>query len=125
MNSFRDCREKYQEPEDHKESVRTYREVAEIMTERGHPMTRETVYDIEQTALSKLKILLEGRELPKRTHKGTPIKGEKVWKAKLTEADIRQIRSRSDRGVDLAEEFGVSRKTICDIQKRRSWKHVK
>jgi hypothetical protein len=43
---------------------------------------------------------------------------------KLTEADIRLIRSGAETGKALAERFGVSVQTICDIRKRRSWAHI-
>lgn len=51
--------------------------------------------------------------------------GEKHYSTNLTESDVREIRSKKLAGKDLAVKFNVSRATICDIQKRRSWKHVK
>lgn len=42
----------------------------------------------------------------------------------LTEQDVRDIRASTERGCDLAERYRVTRASICDIQKRRSWKHL-
>lgn len=43
---------------------------------------------------------------------------------KLTPGNIREIRASSETGKALAERFGVTQQTICDIRKKRSWKHV-
>jgi hypothetical protein len=48
-------------------------------------------------------------------------------RAKLTESDVRQIRTLRASGVaitDLANEFGVSRRTIQSAAVGESWKHV-
>jgi len=45
--------------------------------------------------------------------------------AKLTESQVREIRSRTgESGPKLAKEFGVGHFLIYAIQKRRAWKHV-
>ena len=60
----------------------------------------------------------------------TPIKGNNRNKDKrgksnvFTEDDIRYIRNSSERSIDLAAKYGSNPQTICDIRKRRSWKHV-
>lgn len=54
-------------------------------------------------------------------------KGEHNIKAKLTEANVREIRAKpSYRGVinELADQFGVSTATIKEIRMRRLWKHI-
>ena len=65
------------------------------------------------------------------THLGIePVKGnhrnhDKRGKSDtFTEADIRYIRTSTDRSIDLAVKYGSNPQTICDIRKRRSWKHV-
>lgn len=48
-------------------------------------------------------------------------------RAKLTENDVKKIRQLLADGVKgsrIAEDFGVSPSIICEINKRRSWKHV-
>lgn len=50
--------------------------------------------------------------------------GQKAWKAKLTDDDVRAIRSSPARGCDLAAHYGVSRPAITRIRKRVVWKHV-
>lgn len=42
----------------------------------------------------------------------------------LTDDDVREIRKGIDRNSALAKRYGVTPATICDIQKRRSWRHV-
>lgn len=42
----------------------------------------------------------------------------------LTEDDVRYVRASNERGVDLAVRFGIAVQTVCDIRKRRSWKHI-
>lgn len=58
---------------------------------------------------------------------GTRIQGEECWAAKLTESDVRIIRSRYPRNAQktLAAQFRVSRATIGDVLLKRTWKHVK
>ena len=56
--------------------------------------------------------------------------GERNPKAKLTEADVREIRRIWDSSprhsmMGLPEQFGVSQSAIQFIVHRRSWKHVK
>jgi hypothetical protein len=66
------------------------------------------------------------REAEQRATHGR--KGIDHWHAKLTENDIRRIRSLvSDYGmrlIDLANIYGVSRATIAAIVARRRWRHV-
>jgi hypothetical protein len=55
------------------------------------------------------------------------INGERISSAKLTEAQVRIIRSRLRAGAKisaLAKEFTMSKRTICDIGNLRTWKHV-
>ncbi len=54
-------------------------------------------------------------------------KGSLHPQTSLTENDVRSIRRRfagGERNMHLADEFNVSRPTISDIVKRRSWKHI-
>ena len=56
---------------------------------------------------------------------GTDARGEKHGSAKLTAAQVLEIRRRStEKQCDLAKEFAVSRKTISDIINRRKWKNI-
>ena len=54
-------------------------------------------------------------------------RGEKHGLARLTDASVRSIRTMLGRGrsqTDIATEFGVARKTIYQIARGRTWKHV-
>lgn len=61
-----------------------------------------------------------------RQRYGIRPRGSKHWMARLSEADVRFIRSQ--RGLVkqglLAEQFGMSQTQISDIQLRKSWKHI-
>lgn len=51
--------------------------------------------------------------------------GEKHWKARLTEQQILQIRSRkSEKRKVLAAEFGISRRYVSSIICFRKWRHL-
>ncbi len=51
-------------------------------------------------------------------------KGEAHPKSKLTADDVREIRSSPERGVRLAERFGVTPTLISNIRQRKVWRHV-
>jgi|JI10StandDraft_1071094.scaffolds.fasta_scaffold1409931_2 hypothetical protein len=51
-------------------------------------------------------------------------KGEKAHNAKLTEEQVREIRSCNESTKALAERFGVHWVTIQDVRNRRTWSHI-
>lgn len=55
---------------------------------------------------------------------GTNTEGEKHPNVKLTEDDVRAIRSSNWKGRDLAAHYGVSQVCIVFIKNRRTWKRV-
>lgn len=56
--------------------------------------------------------------------RATHVRGEKAGRAKLTEADVREIRASKDGCTKLARKYGVSERSILDITNGKSWKHV-
>lgn len=44
--------------------------------------------------------------------------------AKLTAAQVQEIRSSSLSDAEIAAKFGVSRSTVVNVRKRRTWKHL-
>ena len=52
--------------------------------------------------------------------------GRNFHPSKLSEKDVRQIRTLQGKisGVDINKVYGVSKVTVCDIFKGRSWKYV-
>lgn len=53
--------------------------------------------------------------------------GSKHFLAKLNESDVLSIRKKFSEGVPyrlIAEQFGVSKHTVWDITKRRTWTHI-
>lgn len=61
-----------------------------------------------------------------RLKHGTDSRGEKHSNARLSRQDIEEIRDLRGglKQSEIAEQFGVSSSHICEIQKRRKWKHV-
>lgn len=55
---------------------------------------------------------------------GTMLRGEAHGQAKLTEADVRVIRTDRRSVAELADMYGVSYSAIDLIRKRKRWKHV-
>jgi hypothetical protein len=51
-------------------------------------------------------------------------RGEQHWAARLSEDDVRVIRSSSDSQNALAEKYGVSQTAIGHIKRRISWRHL-
>lgn len=65
------------------------------------------------------------RDRKGRYHGG---RGERQWKAKLTETDVKAIRQAGANGIatgKLAAQFSVSTSTIRYVVQRTTWKHVK
>jgi hypothetical protein len=60
--------------------------------------------------------------------KGRSLRGERHPNAKLTEADIKAIRTQyaagGVTGRELGERYGVATNVIYEIAKRRKWRHV-
>lgn len=58
---------------------------------------------------------------------GTIVRGERQWKAKLTESDVIEIRSRFASGQTspvIAKSFGVNAGHVRSIVSRKTWRHV-
>jgi hypothetical protein len=51
-------------------------------------------------------------------------RGEERRTAKLTEEQVRRIRTDSALGYVLAREYGVCKQLISDVRRRKCWKHV-
>ena len=59
--------------------------------------------------------------------KGRGVIGERTWIAKLSEANVRDIRAAHRAGqslASLAREFGVHKTTVREVVTRETWKHV-
>lgn len=62
-------------------------------------------------------------EADKRLH-GRSMLGSTHHQCKLTEEQVRSIRSSSEEGKKLAPLYGVSEATISSIRLRKTWKHL-
>lgn len=94
---------------------KTYVEIAKMFNTQGSSVS-DIIRGRRYSRVSKIA--------PTKTG---PRQGEVTRAAKITAADVLEIRGLAGivTNSKLAERFKVSRSTICDIQKRRSWKHVK
>jgi hypothetical protein len=77
-------------------------------------------------AVSNLEYLTKAEHTWQNIVLGQTSPGERNGNAKLTEAQVRLIRSLRGkvRQVDIAADFGVSQLLISKIQRGESWKHV-
>lgn len=65
-------------------------------------------------------------ERDKRSH-GTDNRGERHGRAKLTAADVREVRDRIERGEtqrSIALHFGVAQQSISEIATGKTWGHL-
>lgn len=61
---------------------------------------------------------------PTKGIKAKRVSPRKGVSEKITPDIVREIRTSAERGIDLAARLGVTKATITDIRKRRSWAHV-
>ncbi len=60
--------------------------------------------------------------------KGRSVKGIMQWEAKLDENKVIEIRELATKGsshTELSLRFGISRRQINNVVKRRAWRHIK
>lgn len=55
---------------------------------------------------------------------GQGVRGEANTSAKLTEAQVLEIRASNETGKALAMKYGVSGYTISVIRNRKMWRHI-
>lgn len=101
---------------------------AKLILEDSRPYLEiAATFGVAATTIASIKQRVSWKDIdaiqaPKAKRIG--MRGGKQWNAKLTEEGVRDIRNSSLSGKELAMKYGVSPASICDIQKRRSWKHV-
>lgn len=67
----------------------------------------------------------EGNQADRKKH-GTQIYGSQIPSSKLTETDVLEIRRlrRNRTLVSIAEEYGVTHRTISLVCRRETWRHI-
>lgn len=68
-----------------------------------------------------------GEHSGSRLHLEKRPRGERHHKAKLTEAQVREMRTLAESGVSspkLAKQFGITKAAVLDIIHRRHWSHI-
>jgi hypothetical protein len=98
--------------------------VREILasTERGVDLAIR--FDITPQMVSKIRHRRMWAHIEGDVAKASNRSGAGNHDAKLTDDDIRFIRASSEKGVRLAEQYGISRSTLSSIRLGRTWKHV-
>lgn len=56
--------------------------------------------------------------------RGNAPRGEAQHLSRLSEAAVLSIRGSAETGRRLARAYSVSPQTICDVRKRKTWKHI-
>lgn len=78
--------------------------------------------------VAKCQLLCRPHHIEKSNAEGSTLKrGEDQGGSKLKEVDIPRIRELARLGYSqraMAKEFGVARRTICDVLDGKSWRHV-
>lgn len=86
--------------------------------------------DPNDNRLDNLAYGTQGQNARDKEQHGTAQKGVKHPRAKLSEASVREIRARAA-ALPMREvvrwasgTFGISRQSVADITRRRTWKHI-
>lgn len=82
------------------------------------PCVRPDHLFLGDQAANNADMRAKGRFRPGATH------GSEHWAAKLTENDVREIRASSDHPQQIADRFGISRRTVRAIRAMQSWRHL-
>ena len=59
-----------------------------------------------------------------KVERGRQLRGATVPSSKLTEDDVRAIRSDPRINTEIAADYGISSPTVTEIKRRKTWKHV-
>lgn len=112
--------------EKHGKAILTEEQAQQILLDARPYAAIAADYDVHPATISSIKNRQSWRHLDGVAAKAPRIgqRGEACYRAVLTDQDVRDIRASNERGKDLAERYGVSRATITDIRKGRSWKHL-
>jgi len=91
------------------------RPYAHIAADYG--VTSQTVGDIK----SRASWAVFGPEKGVKAKRISPRRGVSD---KLNPDLVREIRASTERGIDIAARLGITKQTVTDIRKRRSWAHI-
>jgi len=109
-----------------RKSVHTHKLIAEAFLGAcppGHEV-RHLDGDAHNNAASNLTYGTRRENIGDTKRHGRVPKGEKHWRARLTEEQVRAIKTSSISARKLARQFGVSGTTIDDVRAGRTWAHL-
>ena len=106
-------------------AVLTEVQAREVLSDPRSYQQIATDYGVTASAIGSIKNRDSWRHLDvepiKGRHRGDARRGVSD---KLTPDDVRAIRASAETGKALAAKYEISAQSICDIRKRRSWKHI-
>lgn len=123
-------------------SLLTENQALEILQSMEGTLILAEKYGVSRQVIANLRMGKTWRHLPrtkvwsrnelcvlgwtdeKRKRQGDSIRGVNHRDAKLTEADVLEIRASNARHVDLAKKYNVSACAIIDIRQGKTWKHL-
>jgi hypothetical protein len=100
-----------------------------VMQNEGHRLARQrnVCHICDRPACCNPRHLFVGTQkdnMQDCVRKGRSIKGAKNGKVVLTEQQVLAIRADKRPERTIAPEYGISRATVGDIRRRRSWPHL-
>lgn len=84
-------------------------------------------FHVSPTAIDNIASGRTWNYQPELVIHGISPRGEKKWKAKLTERDVSQIKyliTNGEKQRAIAQKFGVHFGTINDIARDKTWRHI-
>lgn len=81
-------------------------------------------YGVTASTVGSIKQRSSWRHIEGDAVKAKRVSPRKGKSDKITIDIVREIRTSTEHGKSLAEKYGISVQTVCDIKKRRSWAHV-
>jgi len=107
-------------------TVKTHRLVLEAFVGGPAPgqVCRHGPLGVRCNALNNLSYGTQQENINDRRRDGTDVTGTRNPKAKLTEAQVSEIRASRKMGTELSKEYGVSKSAIYAIKSSTSWRNL-
>jgi hypothetical protein len=107
------------------EAILTEAQAKDILQDPRPHSVIASQYGVHVQTISSLKTRVSWKHLgPEKGVKAKRISPRRGKSDKVTPEIVREIRTSTDRGVDLAARYGLKPQDITDIRKRRSWAHI-
>lgn len=81
-------------------------------------------YGISASTVGSIKQRVSWQHVKGEAVKAKRVSPRKGKSNRITPDIVREIRTSTDSGAKLSAQYGISKQTVCDIRKRRSWAHI-